>query len=234
MLEIEKNNILLHAQLSNFAYLDTFDYAHNKVDIIKIVKKEVGCSWIFTDRLNNVHIAFRGSESIKDLLNNINMTPTPFYNDLGDVHSGYFDYYKAYRNTLIEYIFHLKKHKKLNDISTCGHSSGSLIGEMLAIDLAYLMKEKITSYSYGAPPIGDSVFAKNFQSLPNLKSYKIMNEHDFVKNIPSPFVHVQKQILIRETIKDKNPKQWSLHPNRIIKDHSIKTYIRGIKKFTTV
>jgi hypothetical protein len=229
------NEILLHAVLSDYAYMDGCEKNHECNILLKplkiVKKKESGCAWIVTDEFNNLHIAFRGTDSIKDALNNINMIPTPFFNDLGDVHSGYLEYYNKFRNGLIEHVFALKKRNKLNSISTCGHSKGGSVAELLAIDLAFLMKENVSSYTYGSPPVGDCRFAYKFRSLPNLKAYRILNDKDFIKNIPTPYVHVQsKPILIKESGRNNVQKDWKMHPSTIIRHHSMQNYINGIKK----
>lgn len=228
-----KNELLLNAKLASFAYLDTFGYKHIgdqcciHLNIMKITKKETGCVWIFNNEFNNIYIAFRGTASLKEAINNVKMAPTPFYNNLGSVHSGYFDYYKQFRNELIELIFKLKTKNKLNNISIAGHSAAACVSELLALDLAFLLKENVTSYAYGSLPVADCQFAENFRKQKNLKSYRVMHEHDFVSKIPTPFIHVQrKPIIIREKIKQKA----IIVPSTILKYHSMERYIQGIKK----
>lgn len=225
--EIER--VLLHAKLAYFTYKDSRanDQEFDGLNLVKVTEKETGCVWILNDDYDNLYIAFRGSDSVRDLLNNMNMKPSPFYNNLGEVHSGYLEYYKCYRNRLVEYIFKLKARNKLNTISICGHSAGGCESDLAAADFAFLLKEHVTSYTFGSPPVGNEKFSRNFESLPNLKGYRILHEDDFVKNLPSPYVHIQRTpILLKGCHKDK----MSIHPSIIIKNHSMSSYIKGVKK----
>lgn len=226
------SNILLHAKLASCTYKDSHQNIKELegLNLIKVTEKDTGCVWVLNDDQDNLYIAFRGSDSVKDLLNNINMKPSPFYNNMGDVHFGYLEYYKCYRNRLVEYIFKLKAKGKLNNISICGHSAGGCESDLAAADFAFLLKENVTSYTFGSPPVGDETFSKCVDSLPNLKSYRILHEDDFVKSIPTPYVHVQKTpILIKEN-RHHNDMKLKIHPTTIIRNHSMQTYIKGVKR----
>jgi hypothetical protein len=190
----------MYEELLKFAYfsrLSYFDYKitpeelmvidadtrHNKLIFIDCKDTQV---WIFVDEdKEEMVIAFRGSDSLGDLLTNLCIIPSKFMKVGGWVHSGYLASYQAVRNQLFYYITkHIRKGGK--KLSICGHSLGGVCASLCALEMSILTNLDVRCYSFGAPPGGDPQFCSQL-AIHVPQYYRIVHNQDFAPTLPMFF-----------------------------------------------
>lgn len=150
-----------------------------------------GKVYTFTAGIENIHaalmgiagdkliIAFRGTEgngtpmgSILDWLNNflaMQVSFAPY--GAGKVHTGFFSAAEDLKEEILEkteVLFNKLKDKyESPEIILTGHSKGGAVAEVMAAILAGInegrYREYISVYTFGAPRVGDEVFANNYK-----------------------------------------------------------------------
>jgi hypothetical protein len=183
--------LTVSAKLSHLAYEDDINKNINStISPIEFIDSKC---WIFIDDKNGVlYIAFRGSDSLVDLLNNLNCLPKQ-YKDYGKVHAGYFHYYASVKTDVAKYVQKLRKHVK--NVIVTGHSAAGPMAILSSLDIADLNKP-VQCVTFGAPPMADMSFAlAHMNKVPN--TFRVVNVEDFAPKLPLPgLCHVGKPILL--------------------------------------
>lgn len=173
--------------------------------------------YTFTAGIHNIHaglmgiaenkliIALRGTDgdetlegSLLDWLNNFNAFQVPFapYGQ-GYVHAGFLDSAQSLRADMLTQAVVLYDKLKGSGITPeiiiTGHSKGGAVACLMAEMLAEINKEyrdRITVYSFGAPRVGDKIFANYYR----LKHYRFEAFLDIVCHLP---LTAQEMILLK-------------------------------------
>lgn len=215
-----KRDALSLALASHLAYA----HKNDKIDSAKIAK--TAGAWGFNDvetfeairgmdidtqgflAANNSHllIAFRGSDSKADWLTNFQALydPGPLQNS--KVHEGFQD---AFFPAVLQIGRTLERFRTNNQqIWVAGHSLGGALAVLL---VAVLLRDGIDVaglYTYGAPRLGNSGFAKAFDKKMKGVSFRVVNSGDVVPHVPMEmrFSHTGNRILFDQNGKRKTGK----------------------------
>ena len=128
---------------------------------------------------------------IKDILCDLNIFHEKV--DYGNIHKGFFEYYKKLRKTVFQDLLKLKREKNRKIIWT-GHSMGGA----LAVIFCSIFREGIV-YTFGSPKTGDAKFAEFCNN--NLIHFRIYNENDLIPKLPPInflYEHSGIDVLFRE------------------------------------
>ena len=178
---------------------------------------------------NNIYIIFRGTQTVKEWINNLNTDLTRYFiQEYGSVHDGFLEAYSDIRIKLSE---ELKKIERPKKIYIAGHSLGGAFATLALPDIEISLRMKITAlYTFGSPRIGDSTFVQRFNYSFAWKSFRIVNSTDIVTEIPFPipiagivggyFSHVDTPVIATEQLNDME------------ENHDMKTYLGLLKKNT--
>lgn len=192
--EAEFNDILRYALFARLAYSD-YTVTEQELrcvpgdcnNIIDFIDQKTQ-AWVFSADSELV-VAFRGSDSLGDLLTNLQMIPVPFFDDMSCiVHSGYMDHYKAVRHTVLQHVEEYVKMRGKKTVTICGHSMGGVCACLCALDVfKYVDNDvNVSCYTYGAPPGGNARFyAKLTESLQAYR--RVIHCHDFAPDMPMGF-----------------------------------------------
>lgn len=157
---------------------------------------------------DKIIIAFRGSESARDWITNAKLVTDPGPLLDSQVHEGFQDALFPVVIKIVSVIYQFDPNRE-KDIWITGHSLGGALAVLLT---AMLIIDEIKVkglYTFGAPRVGNTKFAeefdKNFQGI----SFRVVNEGDLVPHLPSdpPFYHTKNRILFKhsgERVNDKD------------------------------
>ena len=161
---------------------------------------------LFGNTNDTLILAFRGSEEtgITDWITDLKFLSADYpYGGGSDiaVHAGFIEAYQSIR----ESIFKVAKDTPHKKIICTGHSLGSALATLCALDLACnLSGKQISSYTYGSPKVGDPNFVKFYnQKVPH--SYRFVNGPDIIPMVPPdiPFLvdydHIGKLYHVGDT-----------------------------------
>ena len=141
---------------------------------------------------NTLLIIFRGTESISDVISDINIIKDPLIIKNSTrtpmVHRGFLKQLESVNKHLENSIFEYIKTNPSGSIITCGHSLGGGIASIAA--LRYTDKFEIPTYciTFGSPRAGDTYFCEKFNEN-ILLSIRVVDEDDPVSLIPPPFTY---------------------------------------------
>jgi len=146
-------------------------------------------------------LVFRGTQTQAEWLKNLNARQVPYVapdgNTYGKVHEGFHDLMRQLSPSLKEVV------KQLDPTLPCyitGHSLGSAIATLAAMEISYLrpeIRENIRLYSYAGPRVGSPDFVRaHSQRIPN--AYRVVNLGDAVPLLPpvttaGSYVHVGEE-----------------------------------------
>jgi len=211
---------------NNYQSMHLFNFISND-----ITDTQVG---IFVDDFNrNIYVVFRGTESLKDCWNDINVIKEDIYNC--NIHAGFYKQVKSVYDNIISNIDPYIKLFKYNVFIT-GHSLGgadaTVFAFLLNTDYNDIIIKLIT---FGCPRVGDIKWKNTFDNINNIINIRITNNRDIVTVIPLiGYHHVGKQILLTKdyftNIYDSNINFYytrSLFHSFSIEDHKITNYCKN-------
>lgn len=245
-------------ELSDLAYLDKknlentflvrpivkdFSIIYN-CTFLKFIHTEEDCQ-LFICRTNDTLIViFRGTESFKDVLTDINFTRgylkmNKFTKVL--VHKGFLKYFNSILEELENEVFN--NIFEVNNFLFTGHSLGGALASIAACYFSFRYKQyKVSCATFGSPRAGSRSFVKLFNKNVE-ESYRFVNDCDPVPNLPSSlrFSHVKGcKLLHNNEVSNQTRKNrvWLIIKNffhsifafkfNFFKDHKCKEYIRDI------
>lgn len=235
----------LYSRLSYFDYDVTTDdlcvvasQGPQVIQKIAFIDKEDTQLWIFLDpNLQELVVAFRGSDSMGDVLTNFSIAPEAFLiQGNGHVHGGHMKCYKTVRNDVLFHVMEFIKHGGKR-VSVCGHSLGGACAFICALELAILTNLDIGCYSYGALAFADRAFCESLKTRVK-RSYRVVHAHDFAPIVPMFFYrhYDDAQTCINLTMPASHtpPHHLDLHSKALhyIRHHSIESYIAGIRRLS--
>ncbi len=188
-------------------------------------------------------IAIRGTSSMLDAYEDlwatkVNFKPfepkVPFPDNVG-VASGFNSIYASkggsMSRTMQQQIFNILSDtgSSITDIIVTGHSLGSALCSLLALDLvASLPNINVYNYNFASPRVGGETWQATYQKKFDLESrtFRITNYYDYVPSLPPEilgYAHVGMNFLISFYVKDA----WVPHP---VCRHSMKNYQAVLSK----
>jgi len=238
------DDLIRYALFSRLAYFDydiTTDdlcvLGHDQCfDKVHFIDKPDTQLWVFEDNTREeLVIAFRGSDSMGDLLVNLCITPQDFViPGHGTCHGGHMKCYKAVRNDVM---FHVTNYVQRggHTVTVCGHSLGGTCACIAALEIALLTQLKVRCYSYGALAFADPMFNTSFKThVPH--SYRIAHKEDFAPAMPMIlYKHddtAHSCVYIDSGPKRQNNPLARLHAMHYIRHHSIESYIAGLRQLS--
>lgn len=112
---------------------------------------------------NSIYVAFRGSTSIQDWLNNLDDLFESYPKCDGcRVHKGFYDAQKSVISTIVTYVSTLKKEKPSYTVVVTGHSLGAAMATLTTVDLMEAGLTPIRTFHFGSPRVGNTDFAEWF------------------------------------------------------------------------
>lgn len=223
---IAKNELIKIARLTNLSYKENNEMIEMYKNINDNIPVHDDCACVLSnlnkcpeycegddndcefysciDKKNNIIIIFRGTESLRDILSDLNATRTKMVipnirgKDFPYVHSGFYRQFNSIRTKLDkilnEYITN-KGYFNRKNITFCGHSLGGALATIAS--LYYYNKFKyynisINCITLGSPRVGGNNFCRLFNNSINI-SYRFVNKNDIVTMIPTRwrFKHVK-------------------------------------------
>ncbi|KAG2498402.1 hypothetical protein HYH03_003661 [Edaphochlamys debaryana] len=188
-----------------------------------------------------MHVAFRGTENIRDALSNIDVrrVDAKFQGRQVRLHSGFYRQYASIQSELRALIRQQTASREVDTIYLTGHSLGGALATIAAADVATMFPETpVHCYTFGAPRTGDAAFVHLFDQHVS-SNLRVVNEDDPVPMVPiSPrFQHVSNGIVIDDKgviTAAKTDLPWFvrpllglayLDPSAPIRDHDCGVYI---------
>lgn len=216
---------LLHIS-NNYQTMHMYDFISNKQ-----TDTQVG---IFIDDCNrNIYVVFRGTESLQDCWNDINVIKEDIYNC--NIHAGFYKQVKSVYDDIIYKIGPYIELFKYNVFIT-GHSLGGADATVFAFLLNNEYNDIIIKLiTFGSPRVGDLKWKNTFDSINNIINLRITNNRDIVTVIPLiGYHHVGKQILLTKDsltkIHDSKINYYytrSLIHSFSVDDHKINNYCKN-------
>jgi hypothetical protein len=198
--------------------------------------KTVSIGLILQATTGDVVVALRGTEGIMEWIQDARFlsVPCPFVPGAGNTEDGFTAMYRSLAvspNTgaasVIKSISGLTWKRSVTSVTICGHSLGSALATLLAIDLAANAAAPFnvpTVYTYASPKTGDLLFVSTYNHLvPN--TLRIANRLDLVPKLPLPplYDHVLG-------LYDLNPVKFGISPTVLVKcdipcEHFLTSYL---------
>lgn len=138
-------------------------------------------------------IAFTGSDSAKDWINNLKFLRAPYpsvtENQNIKVHYGFYTAYLSVRQRIHDEVNNRQPEK----VITIGHSLGGGLASLCALDIQYNFfpdnpdqPEQVVCYTYGSPKVGNQDFVASYnRRVP--QTFRIVNGGDGIPWLPRPW-----------------------------------------------
>ncbi|MGD6817879.1 lipase family protein [Metabacillus sp. 113a] len=173
-------------------------------------------------------IAFRGTQSDEDWIADaaIRQSPYLYHPGAGQVHRGFQSIYSTCRDEILKAYEGISKKKNL---FITGHSLGGALAVLHAADAAANSGfRSIVMYSYGAPRVGDGLFASVYDRLvPN--SIRFVNKTDIVPKLPPIIVYnpINHSKSFYQHVQTSYP--FTIDSGSISANHMPGTYFTGLE-----
>lgn len=200
--------------------------AYDPPAVARPLIEAMGCRVEFVERLETdtqgfaawndeqVLVAFRGTESIRDLLHDLTFRKTP-YPFGGKVHQGF---YRA-AESVFDQVIQIVKRLKGRRIIVCGHSLGAALAAITAHGLRRKMIRIHAVYLFGCPRVFNAAAADTYDSdLPS--TYRYFHNCDVVPRVPPAWMgyrHIGVSIYVDRLGKMR----WRVTPREILADRML-------------
>lgn len=164
---------------------------------------------------SDVIVAIRGTEGVLEWIMDALFLPVPFpYVSAGRTERGFTDFYSSFHTgpdsstpRVVDALRGLTADGTVQTLRITGHSLGSALATLLAIDVAGNgVFASPTVYTFASPRVGDKVFAGTYDSLVPV-CWRIANLNDIVTQLPPSFagyVHVDAEVPINSDDRTKH------------------------------
>lgn len=217
--------LLHYLNYTDRSYYDVYIPSRTAIKTEYVNNKKTDIQYILRIYENSILIAFRGTDSYRDMMSNLQFFKKTICHMPGGgkirIHSGFLKSYKEAKifDKIAKYIT-----VKTKRIEITGHSYGGALALICAADLVHRFPDiDYEVVVFGAPRTGNKAFAKFFdEHLP--ETTRIENGNDIITKLPPPVLgyrHVGKT--------------YRIGPYRIpcfysFKDHSLYSYRQRIFK----
>lgn len=227
----------------------------------RVYESDIDAECLTVECKNKLFIAFRGTESIRDCLSDVNIIKVPMdlpgiYGKNGpEVHWGFLRQFRSLQKEIdddIKKFLTNEANDQINldkEIIFTGHSLGAAQATLatLQFKLTY-PKTKISCYTFGSPRVGDKLFVTLFEK--HINHYeRIVNEEDPVTLIPFSwrFTHLPYMLYLdnKGTLKNRTiENKWKLFFKELwnylingsenpLNDHSCDDYLLKLEAINT-
>ena len=178
---------------------------------------------------NKIIVAFRGTASITNWVNNIKFLKDPYINcKKCNVHKGFYQSYKSIQKKVMLLVDVYRFANENADVIITGHSFGGALATLSAVELNQ-RGIKADLVTFGSPRVGDNNFAKYANQIIKGRSLRVTYKDDIVTVIPPQaigFKHVGQEIhLTNKKTSYIVPNNIDVDYNRLNKnDHRIENY----------
>ncbi len=197
---IDDRIIFQMMELAELSYQTTQPvFADTKLNVIDDDKTGIQC--MIRQKRNVLTIAFRGTDSWKDMLTNLQFSKMRFIDRNNEirVHSGFLS---RYEKCQIRKCIHFYVTDQIDTIRLTGHSYGAALAALCAVDLQIHFPQKdYEVFLFGCPRMGNKEFA-TFYNNRIFKTLRFENGNDFVTKIPLRifgYCHIGTKIHIGKT-----------------------------------
>ena len=150
----------------------------------------------YTESKKSIYVVFRGSESIKNWVSNLDAVLTDYPKCSGcDVHEGFYKAEQHSINNILSEVKILKEKYPSFEIVVTGHSLGAALATLASVDIKEAGLEPVYVYTFGSPRVGDTKFAEWYtESMTN--AHRITHHKDMVVHSPmhERFTHVGNEL----------------------------------------
>jgi triacylglycerol lipase len=180
-------------------------------------------------------VAFRGTDSILDILADVDYAQSPLslspgLPSAGNTHLGFTAVYFSFRDALIQ----AAQQQSNMPVFVTGHSLGGAIATLAALDLAVNATNlpRPTMYTFAAPRIGDPQFAglfdARFGNVDITSSWRVVNKHDLVPYLPPVdiFDPLHLSVLTYQHVVNWRPIVFQT--GNALGNHSLQNYINNL------
>lgn len=155
---------------------------------VKVIERVGNRAFVgFDIKENHVIVVFRGSNSNRNLIQDMNMAQTAYpYCSGCHIHKGFSLIFEKLKEDVRSVVnSHLKRHEGAS-VRLYGHSLGGALATLCAADLKKELRVRPEFvYTYGQPRVGNEAFATWYRSqvAPNL--FRVTHGIDAVPHLPS-------------------------------------------------
>lgn len=130
----------------------------------------------------HVYVVFRGTKSASDWLSDAesHQDRTTLTQPPSLAHHGFLALYQSLQKALFVAV---KDVSPLKQITVTGHSLGSALSTLAALELMQGLSVPVIHYNFASPRVGDPHFAQRYDAL-NLPTFRIVNSEDLVPQVP--------------------------------------------------
>lgn len=191
-----------------------------------LVYKDVPVGFVAT-KDKTAYLVFRGTVTPREWIFDANIKMQAYrLKNWGRVSDGFQNIYRRCRESFIKPLGNLPADYPL---FITGHSLGGALSLLSLPDVVQSTHfKKPTLYNFGCPRVGDAEFGRNYDSLPDQKTFRVVNSSDLVTSIPLPveipalpsgfYTHVGQPI------------DFAFQGNSLTLNHSMDTYIAALEK----
>lgn len=171
-------------------------------------------------------IAFRGTETPGEWVQDFAAIPTPNLHGQGTVHLGFQDVYEKIRSAVVE---NLRKLETVSEVIIIGHSLGGALALLCAADLA--QSRTVSVVTFATPNVGKKDFCCWADS--HIKQcLNLANVYDLVPRVPlanDGWLRPGNDVLLHP----RRPQGQSLH-DLLRNAHALDAYQEGLEKYGPV
>lgn len=139
-----------------------------------------------------IYVAFRGSESVQNWIDNLDVVLTPYPLCSGcNVHKGFYEAEQSSIAVIIKEVKSLKSKYPSYPVILTGHSLGAALATLTTMDLMVNGVTPVRMFNYGSPRVGDDAFAA-YVSARIVDRYRVTHHKDMVPHSPmhERFTHI--------------------------------------------
>ncbi|WP_372661572.1 lipase family protein [Cohnella sp.] len=178
---------------------------------------------------DHIIIAFRGTSSTTDWISDAIAKQAKYkcVKDAGLSHVGISNIYYSARDQILSSLKRLSKEK---DLIITGHSLGGALAALCAVDVAGNSEfSNPNLYTYGAPRVGDPIFAKVFSNTVG-QSYRVNNRFDVVPQLPPHIYKLPRRVKTYRYMHVREDMPLHFHKGSVSGNHVISSYFNELTK----
>ncbi|KAL3898881.1 MAG: hypothetical protein SGCHY_002432 [Lobulomycetales sp.] len=166
----------------------------NDVTFIQSPTKSNAAYATYNQGMNTIVVAFKGSSNAMNALQDLASWPTDCEirrNPDIKVHFGIQAVYLSMRSSLREAFEQITARHQGAKIAITGHSLGGALASLFALEVAENYPNLVEStflYTYGAPRIGNGLYADQIVQAFGDRVFRVTHRHDIVTQMPTTFM----------------------------------------------